>query len=297
MTCSRKCQKGFSIIELLVVCGMLSLVLTALYSIYLSHMKTAFSQEEAMDAQQSLQFGLEVISRDLLMAGALLPTGTSPIAPQTGTPPFPNYSTAIRMTTASADGRLARVTALAVKGSAAVTVEPPAADGEPAPVDAFTAGDTVSIIHPVDGTLSAAGSVNSVDRGGNRITLATGFANDIAAGDVIVKTFDTSPLPHTIDYYLIDGGGAPINGYSCPAKQKCLVRRVNGSNEEIIATHMTSLRFAYLGDHSEQAAPSDPAKVRAVRVTLQGGTQRTAHFSGKTRSRGLTSIIKLRNRR
>ena len=294
-------ERGFSMVELLVVVGILALVMTAIYSVYFSHMKTAFSQEEVIDVQQNLRFALDAISNDLTMAGVLVPNGSDPIASQTGSPAFPNYSTSIRMTTASADGRFARVVSAAATGAATVSVEPPARAGDPVPVDAFAPDDDVQIIRPVDGG-STSGSlvVLATDRTANTVTFTTALPADVAVGEMLAKTADGSALPHSIDYYLIDGGGAPINGYSCPTGQKCLVRRVNGTTTpEIIATSLSSLRFTYLNDSGgEESAPADRTKVRAVRVTLKGETSKTLAFSGgAARSRGITSIIKLRNRR
>jgi len=298
-------ESGFSLIELLVVIGILGLVLTAVYSVYLSHMKRAFSQEEVIDVQQNLRFALDSISQDLTMAGILVPTGTNPVASQTGSPAFPNYSTSIRMTSASADGGFARVVNAAPAGEFIVDLDPPAKAGDPAPVDAFTSGDKVRIIGPLDGS-SSSGSlvVQATNRTNNTLTFATALPADVAVGQMLARTADGSPLPHSVDYYLIDGGSAPVNGYTCPRNQKCLVRQVNGTgpapviSREIIATALSSLRFSYLNDgYGEESAPSDPARIRAVRVTLEGATTKTVALSGAARNRSLMSVIKLRNRR
>src|SRR4030066_1372501 len=65
--------RGFSLIELLIVMGMLTLVLVAVYSLYDTHSKSAYVQEEVVDVQQNLRIALDGISRDIKMAGVLIP--------------------------------------------------------------------------------------------------------------------------------------------------------------------------------------------------------------------------------
>ncbi len=303
-----KNARGFTLVELLVVVGLLGLLLGAIYSVYSSHMKTAFSQEEAIDVQQNLRNALDTITQDLTMAGVMVPLGTNSIASPTGAPAFPTYSTNIRATTASAAGRFARVTVAAAASATTLSVEPPAKPGDPSPVDGFAPGDNVQIIQPVTGS-SSTGMIPLVVASTNRttnpptVTFTAGTGGSVNVGDMLAKTADASTLPHTIDYYLVSGG-TTINGYTCPNNQKCLVRQVNGTgatpiiSQDIIATDLSSLRFSYLDDNAPEAAvPANLATIRAVRVTLQGATTRTSVFSGGARNRAATTIIKLRNRR
>jgi hypothetical protein len=91
--------------------------------------------------------------------------------------------------------------------------------------------------------------------------------------------------------------GTTVNGVTCPQNQRCLTRTVNGT-ADIIAGYISSLKFNYvLEDYSEETNPSDLSKVRAVRVTITGQTASTALLSGGPKTRQLTSIVKIRNRR
>src|SRR3990172_10702339 len=65
--------RGFSLIELLIVMAMLALVLVAIYSLYDTHSKSAYVQEEVVDVQQNLRIAMDSISRDIKMAGVLIP--------------------------------------------------------------------------------------------------------------------------------------------------------------------------------------------------------------------------------
>jgi hypothetical protein len=110
--------------------------------------------------------------------------------------------------------------------------------------------------------------------------------------------------PETIDYYLVNAG-TTVNGITCPNNEKCLVRQVNtaatpAGTADIIATKLSTLTFGYLDDsYTEVSAPSASAldSIRAVRVSMRGTTAATAGLWGGGRSREITSIIKLRNRR
>lgn len=319
MGCRGRKDTGFTLVEMLIVVGMLGLVLAAVYSTYSSNLRAAQSQGEVLEVQQNLRVALDWLTRDLKMAGALLPPGTAPIATASGT-------SNISLNTASAEGRLARVQfdppgdPYQVPGTPTeitLTVEPPASPTAPNIVDGFARGDHLRLIRPFDGAEPLGGTRSLVvaDQTGNpargvfgtslpAITLAksdgsTFLPGDLVRpGDLLAKVADPATYPMSVGYYLVDSG-VSVNGYSCPAGQKCLVRQVNGPSgpADIVATRLASLSFSYLQDgYTEAAVPADPAKVRAVRITLHGTTARTAAASG-ARDRGVTTVVKLRNRR
>jgi len=311
-------EQGFSLVELLMVTAMLGLVMAAIYSTFLTHQKTAFSQGEVVEVQHNLRAALDYLSRDLKMAGVLLPTGTtSPIAAAAGSPAFPNYSTNIALNTASAEGRLARIEGAPAINTPAttmtLTVEAPAKADTPNIVDGFAIGDNLRLIRPVDGSQQVAGTksllVTNTSRGvfgttAPSITVSksdgTSFtAGDAISSDMLAKVADVGTYPMTVRYYLAEGG-VTVGGFACPANQKCLVRQVNGEAgpAEIIATNIASLRFSYLNDsYGETVVPTDLAAIRAVRITVQGTTARTTVLSGGAKLRTATTLVKLRNRR
>jgi type II secretory pathway pseudopilin PulG len=322
---ARRNEAGFSLLELVMVVGMLGLVVGAIYSTYLAHQKAASSQGEVAEVQQDLRVALDYLTRDLKMAGVLVPVGSTPIAAASGSPLFPTYSTTIMYNTASAEGRFARVDAdtSAAAGDTAVqlTLEMQGnSASSPNCVDGFSAGDTLRLIRPVDGsqplsgarTLTVSNLADNPSRGRPadtppvppKITLtkSDGFGDDtIHAGDMLAKISDSDPGTHpmTVAYFLVNGGVA-LNGFSCPQDARCLARRVNGGagGADIIATNISALRFSYLDDsYHEAMVPASLSAVRAVRITLQGTTTRTAALSGGGRLRTVTTVVKLRNRR
>jgi prepilin-type N-terminal cleavage/methylation domain-containing protein len=312
-------ERGFSLIELLIVILMIGIVMGAVYALFRAQRNNAYSQVEVVDVQQNLRVALDYISRDLRNAGILLPAGTNQVfASATGVPPFPTYTNDIRLNVSSADGRFARVdfspladyTIPAGTTSVTLKVETPASATSPNVVDGFAVGDNVRVIRPVDGSQQLSSGVDFVitatDRTVPSITIRRFDSGNFTEGDVIVngdmltKVPDEVNYPVTIDYFLVNGDGTTsYNGVICPNNQKCLVRSVNGT-PDIVAGNMSSLTFGYLNDNTgiEEAVPTDLTKIRAVRVTLNGATATTAGLSaGGARSRGLMTIVKLRNRR
>jgi len=316
-------ERGFSLVELMMVTAMLGLVMAAIYSTFLTHQKTAFSQGEVVEVQHNLRVALDYLSRDLKMAGVLIPTGTtSPIAAAAGSPAFPTYSSSIALNTASAEGRLARIEGAPVINTPAtsmtLSVEAPAKADTPNIVDGFAIGDNLRLIRPVDGSqpLTGTKSLLVTNASGNpsrgvfgttapSITVSksdgTSFtAGDAISSDMLAKVADAGTYPMTVRYYLVNSEDPPVSGFACPANQKCLVRQVNGEGgpAEIIATNIASLRFSYLNDsYGEAVVPTDLAAIRAVRITVQGTTARTTVLSGGAKLRTATTLVKLRNRR
>jgi prepilin-type N-terminal cleavage/methylation domain-containing protein len=309
---------GFTIVELLMVMAMLGLVTGAIYSTYIAQQRSAASQGEVTEVQQNLRVALDYLSRDLRMAGALVPPGTPPLAAAAGSPAFPSYSTSIVCNTASADGRLARIDADTPVTDGATTVdltlETPVDIASPNCVDAFAVGDRLRLIRPVDGSQPLSGvkilKIDAISRGGGSPHTAptmtvskyddSAFGPDlINASDLLAKITDTATYPMTVAYFLADGG-ATVNGFTCPANQRCLVRRVNGGSggADIVATNLSALNFAYLDDsYHEAKVPASLQAIRAVRITLRGATARTAVLSKGERVREVTTVVKLRNRR
>ena len=319
----RRGEHGFSLIEILLVLVILGLAMGAVFSLYRTHRNTAYSQVEVVDVQQNLRVALGAISRDLRNAGILIPAGANQaFASPAGTPVFPIYSSNIRINLASAEGRFARVAfnnsttqsgyaIPAAVNTVTLTVEKPATAASPNVVDGFAVGDNVRLIRPVDGSQNLSGGVDFVitgmDRTAPTITIRRVDSVNFTTGDVVVngdmitKVPDAVNYPVTVDYYLVSGDGTTLyNGVACPRNQKCLVRRVNGTSADLIAGNMSSLKFAYMDDNMgipEAAVPASLPTVRAVRVTVQGATATSVQLSGGARSRSLTTVVKLRNRR
>jgi len=307
---SAKDKSGFTLVELLVVIGIFGIIMGAIYSVYLTHLKNAFSQEELVDVQQNLRTAMDMITRDLRMAGTLVPLGTTPLAQGT----LNNYSTSVQINTASAPGKFVRIaqtkeTAAFANFSTNVDFKE-SVDGLLSLPD--TAPVNLRIIRPIgmanpvaDPLLVLDRTKTNRDKPGVTVQRPSGdftAGTTITAGDIIAAV---GPYPDTsIQYDTIIYSLGPCDSSTT---LKCLQRRINLSPQaEIIAGPFSSLRFSYLYSDATPEnntpdntndAPGSVAAIRGVRITLTGATTTTVSLSGGTKTRQITSVVTIRNRR
>jgi len=65
-------EKGFTLVEVIIVSVMLLLVLSSVYSLYTVNQRTAMTQDEVVDVQQNLRIATDTISREIRLAGFLI---------------------------------------------------------------------------------------------------------------------------------------------------------------------------------------------------------------------------------
>ncbi len=304
-------NQGVTLIELMVVLVILSLVMMAIYSLYFTHQRTAYTQDEVVEVQQNLRIGMENITRDIRMAGFLIPYNTTPVSvvnDNTGIAqplPAPDNvnSDAMTMITASASATIARI--LQPPAGAVFTLE------NPQSVDPFNSGDVVTIIRPGNRILPAGTGISFTIGSKNRavpsITLVSVPGGNIIAGDLLVGIGAGGNYPNSITYCLGPSalpapGGCGNSVTTCPAGQLCLMRITNigtpNANSQPIAQNMAGLQITYLlDDGTETAAPANLTTIRSVRVTLIGQTVTTRGLSDNvSKERRMESVIMMRNR-
>jgi len=299
---------GFSLVELMVVVILFGLVMSALFTVYQTHQRSAYVQEEVVEVQQNLRIAVDDISRDIRMAGFMIPpedvVGTVgyredlPIGRNDGNNTGLSGSDITIINTGSETGQYARIdnNTTSVAGNTVFTVDSAEA------VDGFSGGDIVRIIKPQDrqgrSPLDGILTVDSVSRAGPTITITTATAGvSFVKGDMIVRTTATAPNPNTVQYCLGPAAGCGSTVATCPSGQTCLMRVANGS-AAVAANNITGLQFSYILDNgTETDAPVELNKVRAVRVSITGATAETTALSGGlAKQRALSSIIRIRNR-
>lgn len=311
--------------------GIFGIVMGAIYSLYSAHQRSAYTQDEVVEVQQNLRIGMDSITRDVRMAGILVPY--IPIT-QVKMPPVqlasnatgamqplsaPNNVNSDDMTlnTESASATFARITPLNNATTYIVAASPFSIPVDsPTTVDSFNVNDYVRIVRPQDRSepkLSTEAlltgrvyQITGTDRNVPSLTLtiAGGYNNptniNLNKGDMICKTASPYTHPNTIRYCL-GPTAACGSGATCPTGQLCLMRIVNGATTDVIAQNMAGLQFRYLlDDGTEVNAPTtaaDYGNIRAVRVTLTGQTVTTKVLSGgQAKVRQTESVIQLRNR-
>lgn len=287
-------NRAYTLIEILVVLAMLGIVMGAIFSLYLAHLKNAYVQDETIEMQQNLRMAMESISSSLKNAGTLIPLTNTPL--DIGA--FSNWSSSVTINTASADGVYARATETRTRSAVYATYS--------SSVDSssgFESGDRVRLIKPLtlspvfatDPTLLVSGMPASRISINGAGPFAVG-AGDVSNGDMFAKAASPAAvgLFDTVQFYL--GSGTIAAGVVCPANQQCLVRTVNGT-PEILASYISKLRFSYIDQTGYETlsaeAPAAVGAIRAVRVTLDGAAATSTGLKNKQ----LTSLIMLRNRR
>lgn len=287
-----KKQQGFSLAELLVVLAMTGVVVTAMLSLYMNTQRTAVTSEEVVEVQQNIRIAMEQISKDLRMAGFMVPKQNPAITAAD--------ATSFTLATASAAGIAARVNAnVNVVGGVGTVVV-----ASPQMVDLFANGDVVRILRTPDQAEPLLGTfvVQSRNRTASQITL-NGFSAPVSylPGDVIVRTTATAPNPNTILYCLGPATGCGPTAACASGGQTCLMRVANGS-ADVLASNIApgGLQFSYLlSGGTETATPTaaNRANIKAVRVTITGRTVSTLNLSqGVPKVRSIASVISLRNR-
>ena len=326
MMTPRRDEKGFSLVETLVVVVVLGVVTTALYSLYLTHMRNAYAQDEVVEVQQNLRIALDSITKDLKMAGILVPIGTNPIC-------FGTLTT-LRISTASPYSHFARVTQgpyLTSTGMTSLAMNVDAADG-------FSASDTLRVIKSIDNsqplapgtagvTLVAAGlnsATPSITLGQSPGSPQFAAGIQINTGDIIAKAAGNGTAANRyydeIYYFLVshatlDACPAPAvtpPAVPPPAVQYCLARTINGRSADgafaadVVASNLskTGLLFSFNYDNaSEDSTPGAAGsanalnQIKSVRVTVTGATAKSTGPGWAPKTRRLNSVIKLRNRR
>ncbi|SHJ34971.1 prepilin-type N-terminal cleavage/methylation domain-containing protein [Malonomonas rubra DSM 5091] len=300
MRCVINNNKGFTLVELLVVTVVAGLAIVGMYATYSSTQKTTVNQENLVDVQQNLRVSLNLIDKDIKMAEALVPAGTTGIA-------VGSNATTLNLVTASAFYAFARIA-----DDEEVTLAETSQQFDinvPTSVDRFEVGDTVRIIRPQDGAqpfdpVNDASNnnellVTAVDRTGPTITIGN-FSHTTSLqykeGDIIALVNDANdaPDPSTIVW--------DLNGTD--------LRRNDGDNDDdgsgtldadetgpdIIVNDIASIAFDYLLEDSTEVTAPTAAQledIRAVRVTLTANA--TRQLDGQVRARSLSSITYLRN--
>jgi prepilin-type N-terminal cleavage/methylation domain-containing protein len=310
-------SRGFTLIEIIIVLGILSIVMGAAFSLYLVHMKTAYTQDEVVEVQQNLRIAMDSLTRDLQIAGAFVPLSVTPIA-QNG---FSSYSTSLSINTGSPEGRFVRINKSAPQipgplSNYTTTVESPMSAA------GFNVNDRVRIIRPYDNStpfsnysalVITASAVNPLGVGLQIQSSATAipFPSGVAVnpGDVIAKintpavnsypAHNAAPY-NTIVYSIVTGAAN-----NCPAGS-CLARQVNPASpiptaNEIVASNLSHLSLSYLFDNNLVPETQNPSgsesTLKAVRITLTGVTTRKTDSNWHSRTRQMSTLVKLRNRR
>jgi prepilin-type N-terminal cleavage/methylation domain-containing protein len=308
--------RGFTLVEALVVLGMFAVVSTALYAMYLTHLRNASHHDQLLEVQQNMRIALDSISRDLMMAGILVPSTGSfympAFDPALASGPTGTSVNSLLFYTASADRVFARITHVNRDGVAPFKNLTTSVDAESALN--FNAGDVVRIVRPAYSCAvgggneplrcqysmadysslvvapSPAAGVISLRRANPANNFDSGIS--LRQGDVIAKKGATgayvSATPDSVNYSLATG--TDTNG--CPVGQTCLFRSVNGAQlgaGNLVAGYMQSLTFT-----PNYTMVAGQYKLISVFVDLVGTTTQPSQITKQLVTREMKTLIRLR---
>ncbi len=321
-----KKHTGFTLVELLIVLVMLAVVMTAVYSLYVTHQRYAYTQEEVVDVQQNLRIAMDSMTRDIKMAGFLIPNNddiatannreNTPVGnvsynagwPQPLPAPDNRQSDVITVNTSSASGTYAWIVNDQPGGEPDTTFTVDSSES----VNAFSNDDNVviirterrSLVPAADTVFRVTGHVGQTLRL-TRVSGTSPGGTNFTRGDVIAKlakkASGANVFPNSVTYCIGPAAGCGEFSTStvCPIGQKCLMRIVNDNTADVVATNIVGLEFSYIAATTETNAVAAASldTIRSVRVTIMGRTSQTIKMSdGVPWDRRLTSVIRLRNR-
>lgn len=285
---------GFTLVEVLIVMVIMGLVVTSVYSLFISSKRSANTSEEVVDVQQNLRVATEVLASDIRMAGFLIPADQAPIsnAPDAfaadsdddGVPDTPPFS----LNTISATRTYARVLNEATDGTGLLV------DDEMSPL--FLAGNLVRVIRPTTREDMSAGewTIGAIDADGRMPITSSGYvAGSVEAGDIVVRKLTGEPLVANIAYWLRATPGGGDNNFE-------LVRDDDSTGGiSVVASNIADIDLTYLmADGVEIDTTTDYKNIRAVRITISAETDNTktglANYSGVKR-RSMQTLVKIRN--
>jgi len=297
-------QKGFTLVELLIVMAMLAGVLAAVFSLYNLQQKTTTIEVDVADVQQNIRIGIDSIVKDLRMAGFMIAGPLNPInAVANGT--GMNGTDLITLNSPSSVLIHARVDVTLITNLASTTpvVFTVGSAGE---VDMFSNGDVVRVLDSSESAQPAnmTFTVTATDRAVPSITmLPSGNATDIlfSRGFMISKTGNSTPdtFPNTIEYCLGPSVGCAPTITTCSTGQ-CLMRVQNGTptDNDVMAENIQNFQLKYIldGSTAEADTVATLANVRAVRITMTAKNYNTEALSGRAKQKEITTVVKIRNR-
>lgn len=277
--------RGFTLVEILITVALLGIVMTSLYSVFLTMQRTTYNQEEVVDVQQSLRVALDLFNRDVNMAGFVVPSGTHAVASGSD-------ADTLNLVTASTQYRFAILGSDQDVPGGATDATFKIAD--PEMTDLFSVGDKVRILRAQNGAqpVNVDFTIDAINRddGGtppNPTITVSGFINSAiasyVAGDVIA---------------LVPGGGTDPATISWGLNGTSLEWQPDGAAAQVIATGISNLQFDYLKDNGTEADASaldenEREAIVAIRMTLTADT--SDQLDGVTRQRSLATVARIRN--
>ncbi|MGC9423790.1 PilW family protein [Vibrio sp.] len=286
-------QKGFSLVELLVVMVVMGLVITAVYSLFINSNKTANTSEEVIDVQQNLRVAMDTLVGDIRMAGFLVdgdPILSMPNSLGVDSNDDGDFDDAddsgdyFRLQTCSSIKTYARILG---DGTDKVIVAEDMASY-------LSDGNTIEVIRPSINAVIGQWDLSSdpsADGTNYKLPLTSYTSGSVEAGDIAVRKFAFEKSPAEIRYYLRQTDNAASNNLE-------LIRGDLANDGTLqkspLSNNIKEIDLEYLAEDGSSTA--DLEDIRAIRITITAETdeEKTAVYSG-LKTRQLQTVVKIQN--
>jgi prepilin-type N-terminal cleavage/methylation domain-containing protein len=287
-------QKGFTLVELMVVVAIFFFILAGVFTAYITQHHASVIQAQVTDTQQNARIAMDFFSKEIRMAGFGKPAGAVNGFSDAVSPAINNDATSgnnvlngtDQITVVTGYRQISTLASAASADSTTITLVANA-DRFNTSTKKFVCIDGVGLIDNYAVT-GIAGNVLTVSPALHR-------SYQMRAPVLLVKA---------ITYSVNDAG--------------VLTRNENtGGGAQTLATNIEDLQFAYqLADDTWSNAPASPEDIRAVRINVLARTRFEDHHPGQTgtigqrpdiedhdvnnvtdgfRRRLLTSVVEVRN--
>lgn len=270
---NNKHQNGFTLIEIMVTIALLGIVLTSLYNLFISQVRTFEAQRDVTTTQRDIRASMELIERDIRLGGLGVPRGTNPIAfVQNGT-----LFNAAAPDTISINYSRGPVTYLK-----SATVTQPGNVIQVNSVTDFVVGDTVNIISKYNNNLIGGYVISAINTVANTLSLnADPTAAGIDTGDFAIRAFNA------VTYSVVSNVATGRNE---------LIRN-DGTVQSVIIDGVNDFQFSYiLNDGTETSVPATLSDIRRIRIDLIAATTKeVARTGGQQTPREMVTIVPVKN--
>lgn len=244
---------GFSLVELMVAIVLLSAVVGTVMSMLMNVQRSWSVSRDQMVSQQNERAGVELMVRDIRMAG----TGFAGRPLTTGgVPHHVIYPLEPRPGTGSGDTLIVTAGFSGVRSSTSAAMGSPSDALKVASVTGFSLNDLVVVTNGVEANMF---QVTAVDGNTNTLGHSESSPYNLAA-DHTLWPAQGYPVGSTVAqvgrvfYWVDDTGTVPK-----------LRRQRGGETPLTVAANVTGMRFRYLcADGSLSSSPSDPSLIRSV---------------------------------
>ena len=258
-------ESGYSLVEMLVVLGVVAMIATATFSVYETSQRVYLHAMAAEDAQLRARAGLALMAADLRLVGSYWSgAGASSPAILTATDTGVTFMADVESRTVQ-NGVEMTTSAAARSGARAVSVNAPPSRVADA-LRTYTASSLNDFLYIANGNRHEVHQIVSID--GATVMLGTPLRGSYPSGSLVRSVERVT--------------------YAFNPAARSLTRAVGGSGAQTVINDVSALALSYFDGRHPAALTSDPARIREILLSF------TTHADDGT-PRTMTSRVRVRN--